>query len=66
MQKVAEVLSRNYSAMSWNPKLSTMLCHHYVKSGQRVKELRQYISELIFEITINHDIFPIVRIWCYY
>ncbi len=58
--KVAEVLSRNYSAMSWNPKLSTMLCHHYVKSGQRVKELRQYISELIFEITINHDIFPIV------
>lgn len=58
--KVAEVLSRNYSAISWNPKLSTILCHHYIKSGQRVKELRQYISELIFEITINHDIFPIV------
>ncbi|MEG1799036.1 MAG: AAA family ATPase, partial [Synergistaceae bacterium] len=58
--KAAEVLNKTYSLRSWNPILNAMLCHHYIKSGQRVKELRQYIQELIFDITLNHDIFPVV------
>ena len=58
--KAADVLNKTYSVRSWNPTLNAMLCHHYVKSGQRVRELRQYIQELIFDITLNHDIFPVV------
>ena len=58
--KAAEVLGRSYSPQRWDPNLSSMLRHHYVKSGQKVPELRQCIRELIFDITLNHDLFPVV------
>ncbi len=59
-KKVAEVLNNIYSPQKWDPELSTMLCHHYMKSGQRAMELKQYLRELIFDITLNHDLFPVV------
>ncbi|MEA4871926.1 MAG: AAA family ATPase [Synergistaceae bacterium] len=59
-KKVAEVLNNIYSPQKWNPELSTMLCHHYMRSGQRAMELKQYLRELIFDITLNHDLFPVV------
>jgi len=59
-RKAAEVLSRNYSPQRWDPDLSAMLRHHYIKSGQKVPELRQCIRELIFDITLNHDLFPVI------
>ena len=59
-KKVAEVLNNAYSPQKWDPELSTMLCHHYMRSGQRAMELKQYLRELIFDITLNHDLFPVV------
>lgn len=59
-RKAAEVLNKRYSPQKWDPELSSMLCHHYLKSGQRAMELKQYLRELIFDITLNHDLFPVV------
>ncbi len=59
-KEVAEVLNNRYSPQKWDPELSTMLCHHYMRSGQRAMELKQYLRELIFDITLNHDLFPVV------
>lgn len=59
-RKVAEVLAKRYSPFRWDPNLGAMLRHHYRKSGQKTMELRQYIRELIFDITLNHDLFPVV------
>ncbi len=59
-RKAAEVLNNRYSPQKWDPELSAMLCHHYMKSGQRAMELKQYLRELIFDITLNHDLFPVV------
>lgn len=59
-KKVACVLNDRYSPQKWDPELSSMLRHHYIKSGQRAMELRQCLRELIFDITLNHDLFPVV------
>lgn len=59
-KRVAGVLNNIYSPQKWDPDLSTMLCHHYMRSGQRAMELKQYLRELIFDITLNHDLFPVV------
>ncbi|MEG1823387.1 MAG: AAA family ATPase [Cloacibacillus sp.] len=56
--KAAAALSARYAPQRWDPALGAMLCHHYIEAGDRVSELKQYLSELIFEITLNHDIFP--------
>ena len=58
--RAAEVLNKRYSPQKWDPELSSMLCHHYLKSGQRSMELKQHLRELIFDITLNHDLFPVV------
>ena len=59
-RKIARVINQRYSPKKWDPELSSMLCHHYLKSGQRAMELNQYLRELIFDITLNHDLFPVV------
>ena len=56
----ANILSLDYSPHKWSPKLSYMLRHHYIKSGQKAEELKQFLQELIFDITLNHDLFPVV------
>ena len=57
-RRAAEALSKRYLPQHWNPELSSMLSHHYAKAGERVLELKQYLRELIFDITLNHDLFP--------
>ena len=59
-RKAAGVLAGRYSPLRWDPNLGAMLSHHYQKSGQKTMQLRQYIRELIFDITLNHDLFPVV------
>ena len=59
-KKAAQVLNLRWSPQRWDPQLSSLLRHHYQKSGQREMELKQYIRELIFDITLNHDLYPVV------
>ena len=59
-KRAAETLNRRWSPQKWDPQLSSLLRHHYQRSGQREMELKQYIRELIFDITLNHDLYPVV------
>jgi len=57
-RRAAAALDKRYLPQHWDPALSAMLSHHYAKAGERVLELKQYLRELIFDITLNHDLFP--------
>jgi len=60
-RKAAEILSRSYSPQTWNPALSSMICYHYTKAGLLKNVLRQHLREMIFDITLNHDLFPLIQ-----
>ncbi len=57
-RRAAAALNKRYLPQHWDPALSAMLSHHYAKAGERILELKQYLRELIFDITLNHDLFP--------
>ena len=57
-RRAAAALNKRYLPQRWDPELSAVLSHHYAKAGERVLELKQYLRELIFDITLNHDLFP--------
>ena len=59
-RRAAAALNKRYLPQHWDPALSAMLSHHYAKAGERVLELKQYLRELIFDITLNHDLFPML------
>lgn len=60
-KKVSELLNRNYSPEKWDPALSSLLVYHYTKAGLPAKVFSQHLREMIFDITINHDLFPLVQ-----
>jgi len=60
-RKAANILSRHYSPRTWDPALSSMLCYHYTKAGLPEKVLNQHLQEMIFDITLNHDLFPLIQ-----
>ena len=60
-KKAAEILNERYSPQRWNPALSSMLCYHYTKAGLPENVLKQHLREMIFDITLNHDLFPLVQ-----
>ena len=60
-RKAAEILSRSYSPQTWNPALGAMICYHYTKAGLLKNVLRQHLQEMIFDITLNHDLFPLIQ-----
>lgn len=59
-KKAAENLSRFYSPHTWNPALSSMICYHYTNADLPQKVMQQHLREMIFEIILNHDLFPLV------
>ena len=59
-KKLADTLNLRYSPRTWDPVLSSMLCYHYTKAGFPEKVLEQHIREMIFDITLNHDLFPLI------
>lgn len=59
--KAANILSQYYSPRTWDPALSSMLCYHYTKAGLPEKVLNQHLQEMIFDITLNHDLFPLIQ-----
>ena len=59
--KAANILSQYYSPRTWNPALSSMLSYHYTKAGLPEKVLNQHLQEMIFDITLNHDLFPLIQ-----
>lgn len=60
-RKAAYILNQNYSPQTWDPALSSMLCYHYTKAGLPEKVLHQHLQEMIFDITLNHDLFPLIQ-----
>ncbi|MEG1824939.1 MAG: AAA family ATPase [Cloacibacillus sp.] len=60
-KKAAELLNRQYSPRKWDPALSSMLSYHYTKAGMPEMVLAQHLREMIFDITLNHDLFPLVQ-----
>ena len=60
-KKVADMLSGQYSPKKWDPALSSMLCYHYTKAGLSENVLNQHLCEMIFDITLNHDLFPLIQ-----
>lgn len=60
-KKAAELLNTSYSPQRWDPALSSMLCYHYTKAGLTENVLKQHLREMIFDITLNHDLFPLVQ-----
>ena len=60
-RKAAEILNQRYSPRTWDPALSSMLCYHYTKAGLPEKVLSQHLQEMIFDITLNHDLFPLIQ-----
>ncbi len=59
-KKAAEALSKFYSPHTWNPALSSMICYHYTNADLPQKVMQQHLREMIFEIILNHDLFPLV------
>ena len=60
-RRIASAMRAHYSPQIWNPALSNLLCHHYRMAGMRAEELKQHLQEMTFHITLNHDLFPLVR-----
>ncbi|MCD7877545.1 MAG: AAA family ATPase [Cloacibacillus porcorum] len=60
-KKVADTLNGQYSPRKWDPALSSMLCYHYTKAGLPKNVLNQHLREMIFDITLNHDLFPLIQ-----
>lgn len=60
-RKAAGILNLGYSPRIWDPALSSMLCYHYTKAGLPEKVLNQHLKEMIFDITLNHDLFPLIQ-----
>lgn len=60
-KKLADQLNKRYSPRKWDPALSSMLCYHYTKAGLLENVLNQHLREMIFDITLNHDLFPLVQ-----
>lgn len=60
-KKAADMINRGYSPQKWNPALSSMLRYHYTKAGLPENVLKQHLREMIFDITLNHDLFPLVQ-----
>ena len=54
----ASALEKRYSSRTWNPELCAAIRHHYTQSGDKALEIKQYLRELVFDVTLNHDIFP--------
>ncbi len=59
-RKAAGALEKIYSPSVWNPDLSAAIHRHRMLSGDKALELRQYLRELAFDVTLNHDLFPIL------
>ncbi len=60
-KKAAEALSKKYSPHTWNPEMSSAISYHYTKAGMLANVLNQYLREMIFDITLNHDLFPMIQ-----
>ncbi len=60
-KKAADMLNRRYSPQKWDPALNSMLCYHYTKAGLPENVLKQHLREMIFDITLNHDLFPLIQ-----
>jgi DNA-binding SARP family transcriptional activator/tetratricopeptide (TPR) repeat protein/AAA+ ATPase superfamily predicted ATPase len=59
--KAAAILNRKYSPQIWDPALSSLICYHYTKAGLLKNVLHQHLREMIFDITLNHDLFPLIQ-----
>lgn len=60
-KKVAELLNRSFSPEKFDPALSSMLCYHYTQAGLKGNVLQQHLREMIFDITLNHSLFPLIQ-----
>ena len=60
-RRAAEALSKKYSPHTWNPELSSKISYHYTKANMLSNVLKQYLREMIFDITLNHDLFPMIQ-----
>lgn len=57
-RKVGSALEKRYSPRIWDPELSAAIRRHYTQAGDLALELKQYLRELVFDVTLNHDVFP--------
>jgi DNA-binding SARP family transcriptional activator/tetratricopeptide (TPR) repeat protein len=64
-RRIGHILSEAYRPEVWNPSLSAALCHHYVQAGLHEKALEQNLKEMYFNITLNHELFPMAPDWIF-
>ncbi len=60
-KKVALNLESRYTPHNWNPRLSSQLFHHFSCAGLEEKELELHLREMGLHITLNHQLFPLLR-----
>lgn len=60
-KKIADTLNKQYSPRKWNPTLNSKICYHYTKAGLPEYVFNQNLRDMIFNITLNHDLFPLIQ-----
>lgn len=60
-RRAALSLEKRYSPQTWDPELSAAIRYHCVAAGEKGLELKQYLRELVLDVTLNHDIFPTLQ-----